>query len=208
MGLEYLDGRLESIAAPDGRLVAEYDETTGLILQGYRPEYWRKDHLGNTRLTFSDFDNNGVITFRPGQTMEITQEQHYYPFGMGQTGDWYGTVDPENRYRYNGKELNEELGLDWYDYGARWYDASIARFGTIDRFAEKYSSMTPYHYAANNPVNFIDVNGDSLGIAEEYRNQFNQILSNVFGEQAASNFDYTSTGMLIYNGNEKDFVTT
>jgi RHS repeat-associated protein len=48
--------------------------------------------------------------------------------------------------------LNEDFGLDWYDYGARWYDAAIGRFSTIDRFAEKYSSMSGYGYAAGNPI--------------------------------------------------------
>ena len=81
---------------------------------------------------------------------------------MNQIGDWYATTAPENKYQYNGKELNEELGLDWNDYGARYYDPAIARFPSIDRFAEKFSFQSPYVYAANNPVKFIDINGDSI----------------------------------------------
>lgn len=83
---------------------------------------------------------------------------------MNQTGDWYATTAPENKYQYNGKELNEELGLNWNDYGARYYDAAVGRFFSTDRFAEKYYSMNPYQYGAANPINFIDVNGDSLAI--------------------------------------------
>jgi RHS repeat-associated protein len=81
---------------------------------------------------------------------------------MNHLGPWYEVAAPENKYQYNGKELNEELGLDWLDYGARWYDASIGRFSSTDRFAEKYYPMTPYQYGANNPIKYIDINGDSL----------------------------------------------
>lgn len=41
------------------------------------------------------------------------QEEHYYPFGLNQVGDWYATTAPENKYQFNGKELNEEMGLNW-----------------------------------------------------------------------------------------------
>ncbi|MCB9326732.1 MAG: hypothetical protein H6571_23595 [Lewinellaceae bacterium] len=82
---------------------------------------------------------------------------------MDQLGNWVATVGPKNDYLYNGKEFNEEIG--WYDYGARWYDPAIGRFNKIDRFAEKYVSMSPYGYAANNPISIIDINGDSIKYA-------------------------------------------
>ncbi|WP_396188976.1 RHS repeat-associated core domain-containing protein [Flavobacterium sp.] len=65
-----------------------------------------------------------------------------------------------SKYKYNGKELQEELGLNMYDYGARNYDQSIGRYFTIDNFLEAFYNNTPYQYTANNPVKFIDVNGD------------------------------------------------
>jgi len=58
-----------------------------------------------------------------------------------------GNVQP---YKYNGKEYDGKKGLNWYDYGARHYDAALGRFTTNDRFAEKYHSMSPYQYGANN----------------------------------------------------------
>ena len=52
--------------------------------------------------------------------------------------------------------------MNWHDYGARYYDAALGRFTTADRFADKYHSLSPYQYGANNPVGNIDVNGDSI----------------------------------------------
>jgi RHS repeat-associated protein len=140
-----------------------YDEN-GVEVDHFRPEYWHTDHLGNVRLAFSDVNNNGRIEIEddPGtqeDDTEIMQENHYYPFGMNQLGPWYETVAPENKYQYNGKELNEELGLDWYDYGARWHDAAVGRWGAIDPKAESYFSISSRSYAINNPIVYIDPNG-------------------------------------------------
>ncbi|MBX3103335.1 MAG: hypothetical protein KF690_12560, partial [Bacteroidetes bacterium] len=153
--IEYLNGQIQHIAFPDGRLVAEYN-TSGTSVTGYRAEYFRTDHLGNTRLTFSDFNQDGMISWklpnsRPAaQESEITSENHYYPFGLSQKGPWYASVAPENKYRYNGKEWNDEWGLNMYDYGARGYMPDLGRWGGVDPLAEKYYSIIPYHYTANN----------------------------------------------------------
>jgi len=106
------------------------------------------------------------------------------------------------KYKYNGKELQEELNLNIYAYGWRDYDPAIGRFNKIDRFAEKYTSITPYNYALNNPSYFIDVKGDSIAVPQQYRSKINTILEQSFGENA-SNFSYSSNGMLVFNGNKK-----
>ena len=69
----------------------------------------------------------------------------------------------ENHYTYNGKELNSDFDLDWLDYGARWYDASIARWSAVDPLAEKYIPYTPYNYVLNNPIMLIDPDGREVG---------------------------------------------
>ena len=62
-------------------------------------------------------------------------------------GDWYATTSPENKYQYNGKELNEELGLNWNDYGARYYDPSIGRFTGVDPISDQFPHVSTYNYA-------------------------------------------------------------
>jgi RHS repeat-associated protein len=93
------------------------------------------------------------------------QRDDYYPFGM-EANSYVSS--PKNYYLYNKKEQQPEFNE--YDYGARFYDPVIARFTTIDRFAEKYSDFTTYHYAKDNPVLNIDVNGDSTKISGSTRN--------------------------------------
>ena len=74
---------------------------------------------------------------------ELLQQNDYYLFGYVMSS--FGGSD--NKYLYNGKELQE--GTDWLDYGARMYSADLGRFMTVDRFAEKYLDLTPYQYVAN-----------------------------------------------------------
>ena len=99
------------------------------------------------------------------------QENHYYPFGINHDGRWFGPQDPENRYTYNGKEYNPELGLDWYDYGAKWYDAALGRFTGVDPIADQFAWVSPYNYAENEPVGSIDLHGLQRSIYD--RNAFN-----------------------------------
>jgi len=142
------NGVLQYILTSEGRLVP-----TG---NTYRYEYFMKDHLGNTRATYA--------AAAPGLP-QVMEYQHYYPFGMQLEALGYTSgADLKNNYLYNGKELQEDYSLNWYDYGARMYDPVIGRFTTQDAYAEKYASLTPYQYGANNPIKYIDINGDSLWV--------------------------------------------
>ena len=132
----YENGELVRVLTPEG-----YVEKSG---NGYAHYYYIRDYQGNVRVVA---DATGAVK----------EENGYYPFGMLHGGD--GGIQP---YKYNGKELDRMHGLEWYDYGARMYNGY--RFTTPDRYAEKYPSLSPYQYGANNPVNVIDINGDSLKI--------------------------------------------
>lgn len=128
----------------------------------FRYEYNIKDHLGNTRLSFADINNDGKIDVTgDAATTEILNENHYYPFGMNMGFDWLNNtaLSPDNRYQYNGKEMNDDFGLNWNDYGFRWYDASVGRFWNPDPIIEKFAYLTPFNYASNSPVSKIDLWG-------------------------------------------------
>jgi RHS repeat-associated protein len=65
-------------------------------------------------------------------------------------------METENKYLYNGKEFQDELNLNWYDYGARMYEPGTGRWISPDPLTELEFSLTPYRYCFNNPINFID----------------------------------------------------
>ena len=133
------------------------------------------DHLGNIRLSYTYDENTGLI--------KIMEENHYYPFGLKH--DSYNTNrlgysaytdedeiinfvldeqpkfigDGSYQYKYNGKELQDELGLNWYDYQARNYDPALGRWMNFDPLAEMSRRYSPYAYCLDNPIFFIDPDG-------------------------------------------------
>lgn len=149
-GFHYVNGTLEFFPHEEGRMVHEGNDV-------FRSEYVYEDYLGNARLTFTDLNDDGTIDTNPAN-QEIVQVDHYYPFGQRMAG--ISSVNGLlNRYRYNGNELQDELGLNWYDYGARMYDPSVGRFTSVDPLVNKYVGISPFAYVANTPTNAIDPDG-------------------------------------------------
>ncbi len=115
----------------------------GGYMEGDAYYFYLTDHLGNNRVVANA--NGGIV-----------QTNHYYPFGMSFAE---GVTTSKQPYKYNGKELDTEKGLNLYDYSARLMDPVLGRFGAIDPKAEKYYGISPYAYVGNNPLKFIDPDG-------------------------------------------------
>ena len=107
-------------------------------------------------ISFADGHRDYQGNVQNNQPVELNS---YYPYGGLMANSATEGTQP---YKYSGKELDRENGLDLYDSQARWYDPMLARTTTVDPLAEKYYSMSPYMWCAGNPVNFIDINGDTI----------------------------------------------
>lgn len=132
-----------------GNIIYDGDETMILNDVGYALynkdnnlsfHYYLKDHLGNNRVVVSE---NG----------EIEQVNDYYPTGALMASSKGGDTQ---RFKFNGKELDRTNGLNWYDYGARNYDAEIVVWKGVDKMADKNVTTSLYGYCNSNPIRYID----------------------------------------------------
>ncbi len=130
------------------------------------------------------------------EALAFKPEDHYYPIGMQMPMLNYQSANTtSNKYKYNSKlkrsgnpdqsgELQDDAfdtdgnsitdtKLDWYDYGARCYDAQLGRFHTVDPLADEFPSWMPYHYVHNNPIVLIDPTGMS---ADWYQSEAGNLI--------------------------------
>jgi len=133
-----------TLAYNGNRTLARIHNAEGYALPSNILFYHRKDHLGSIRSLWSTNYN---------------YDDRYYPSGLPWGNDTGYDVGP---YKHNGCEFIETHGYDVTDHGNRGLYHAINRYTTIDRFAEKTPWQSPYVHAANNPVNYVDVNGDSI----------------------------------------------
>ena len=166
------------------------------------------DHLGNIRLKYAqDPSNNNEVS--------ILEEDHYYPYGLkhlgyntahkifkGIEGPGTGiTLTPVNpflgdsyKYKFGGKEYQTEFDINCYDFGARNYDPALGRWMNIDPLAEQMRRHSPYNYAFDNPVYFIDPDGMMPGGFSDGYVEHN--LSTTTGA-----VDVTSSVLTSFDGN-------
>jgi RHS repeat-associated protein len=142
----------------------------------------------------------------------VIQTQDYYPFGLTFNNYCRSNSTPQ-KYLYNGKENQTELALSWQDYGARMYDPSIGRWLVIDPLSEQMRRHSPYNYAFDNPVRFIDPDGRGPGdpkfnsvdgkgvavIADKDAKQLGEVLNK-------SGVSSSTSDKIVTNYNKGDFL--
>ena len=151
-----------------------YDSGGGKLHRQTSYMFFATDHLGSVRQVL---DSNGA-----------QQEQNdYYPFGMQQRRGGY-LQTTANKYKYNGKEQDKFGDFTTLDYGARFYDPAIARWNTVDPKAQKYYSLSPWSYVANNPVRYIDPDGKEVrGITKQDAQNFREDIYKVLADDKFAN---------------------
>ena len=154
-------------------------------------------YISNETPNIDVFFDNLQVTHTRGALLE---ETHYYPFGLTMAGISSKAITfggSENKYKYNGKELQSKefsdgSGLEWTDFGSRMYDSQIGRWHVQDRFAEKYFSSNPYNYALNNPANIIDIRGDSIEL----------IIGRPYTDRKGEDHPFGHMALRVYNSTE------
>ncbi|SFC87100.1 RHS repeat-associated core domain-containing protein, partial [Parapedobacter composti] len=183
-GIEYADNAIELIHMPEGRLLKSGST--------YVYEYFLRDHLGNNRAGFRG-SAPGTATFGTD----------YYPFGLQYVAH-QAPGSPENHYLYNGKEFQDKLKM--YDYGARLYDPVIGRWNAVDPLAEQMRRHSPYNYAFDNPIRFIDPDGRFVAHFSSLQDK--QALLSWAKSRAAPSTDYEDElGNLIAHTNDGNDAT-
>ena len=222
-GFQYKNDIIQFFPTAEGyanRLNSVYDSGNYFQVPKGEPDlfsyvYNYTDHIGNIRLSYTKEKGTNVL--------KIVEENHYYPFGLKHNNynsskmlyAKEGQMEKQKplppymamsyNYKYNGKEYQDELGLNMYDYGARNYDPAIGRWMNIDPLANKYYDLSPYNYVANNPILFIDPDGKEIIVAN--KNDQKAILKDI-NSRALGTFAFNKSGSLYLKsskGNEDKY---
>jgi RHS repeat-associated protein len=183
-GLEVFKDKPASYSFAEGRLAFRDGEA--------HFQYRIADHLGNTVVLFEDKNDDGLITDNPNdpEASEVLQRKLYYPFGMELRGTSPVRPVVAQRYRYNGIERNDDLGLDMAFF--RTYDPAIGRWLQVDPKAESFATMSPYTGMGNNPISIVDPMGDSLEL----------IIGEAYTDANGVLHEYGHVALRVFNSKE------
>ncbi len=177
----YKNGIFYQINDDEGRIIVENGQ--------YNYEFDYKDHLGNTRVSFK----------ANGNQLVKTSETALDPWGVVLRGA--GQVNSyQNRWEYQGKEKESTFGLNRINLGARTYNPTNGRMDRVDN----YFGLSTFQYSANNPMRFIDVNGDSLWISvSTIVNNQTQTQNLYWGADTKGNYAFREANGNVYQGNNQ-----
>jgi RHS repeat-associated protein len=151
--------------------------------------YELTNHLGNVMATISDKRVDSVIGSSVDHyEAEIVSAHDYHPFGMIQEGRHWELGS--YRYGFNGKENDNEVKGEGnqQDYGLRVYDPRLGKFLSVDPLTKEYPFYTPYQFAGNKPIRFIDIDGGEEGESMVVRGFIVPVLQTVHALWMAANF--------------------
>ncbi len=174
-----------------------------------KKQYELSNHLGNVLAVISDWklpviSGASVVSY----TTVVVSSQDYSPFGVTLSGrSWSAGY----RYGFNGKEKDPEGmggGGNTYDYGFRIYNQSLAKFLSTDPLVKSYPTYSPYHFAANSPIKFIDLDGMEMYVTGTAADRFINLLAARTGltltKDANGLLTYATTKVTDGKGGEKE----
>ena len=160
-----------------------------------------ESNVSASSVYYGDFT---IVHTRSTPILQVLQTSDYYPFGLQiAAGSYQKQTALDNDYLYNGKELQDEHNLGWMDYGARMYQPEIARWNAIDPSSENYVNQSPYHYAGNNPVLFVDYDGNDYGISVNHDSRTITISATFVSK--GSNSQALNSAINSWNGQSGSF---
>jgi RHS repeat-associated protein len=166
-----------------------FSPTIHIAEAGYVYVYLSNENETPVECYFDDFKVTHVKS-------PVVESNDYYPFGLiSQSFARENSLRQD--YKYNGKELQDELSLGWLDYGARMYQPDLGRWMVVDPLGEKYPALNPYNYVGNNPLNLTDPDGRDIDVTfsgtDKQKADARRLLTGLLNRALGGQFEITLT---------------